>query len=81
MDVAYSDARAKRFDFNREVVLSNWSVLYVRKGSDIHSIMDLNSKRVAVVKDSIQHQAFKERTQTFGVYPEFIETQNFQQLF
>lgn len=44
MDVAHSDARALRFDFNQEVVLSNWSVLYVRKGSDIHSIMDVDEK-------------------------------------
>lgn len=81
MDVAFSDARAKRFDFNREVVLSNWSVLYVRKGSEILSILNTDNKSIAVVKGSIQHRAFQERADAFGVHPEFIETQNFQQVF
>lgn len=81
MDVAYSDERAGRFDFNREVVLANWSVLYIRKGGDIRSVMDVDKRRVAVVRDSIQYNVFRERAHAFGVTPTFVETDTFRQVF
>jgi signal transduction histidine kinase len=81
MDVAYSDARAARFDFNREVVLANWSVLYVHRDSPIRSIMDTDRKRIAVVKDSIQQGAFSDRAKAFDVVPVFVETHGFEKIF
>jgi len=44
-DVAYSKEREKHFNFNKEVVLSNWSVLFTNKTSKISSILDLDKKK------------------------------------
>lgn len=76
-DVAYSKEREKRFMFNNEDVLSAWSVIYGNKGHTIISILDLHQKRVAVIKDAIQHKHLLEQTKLLGIEPVFIETQSF----
>ena len=52
-DVAFSADRAKSFDFNNESALLNWAVVYAATGSSIETIIDLNGKTVAVMRDSI----------------------------
>ncbi|WP_293885760.1 hypothetical protein [Thiolapillus sp.] len=47
-DVAYSDRRAHRFLFGKEVVLSSWSVVYVRKDTSLPSLKALDGKSLAV---------------------------------
>lgn len=81
MDVAFSESRAKRFTFNKEVVLGNWSRVYTRYGGTIHSILDLDGKRIAVVKDSIQAHKLKADAQAFNILPIFIEVNNFATVF
>lgn len=53
VDVAYSDERAKSYDFNRESVLLNWAVVYSSNSESFKNITDLEGKRVAVMRDSI----------------------------
>jgi PAS domain S-box-containing protein len=72
-DVAYSPARDERFDFHREVVLSNWTLLYAPDRRPFHSILSLGDKRIAVIADSIQYRALQQRAQEFGIAPTFIE--------
>lgn len=72
-DVAYSESRDKRFDFNHEVVLSNWTMLYARKSSSLSSFNDLQGKRIAVITGSIQYNTIKRRAAEFHVTPIFIE--------
>lgn len=72
-DVAYSERRDKRFDFNHEVVLSNWTMLYARKSSSLSSFDDLQGKRIAVITGSIQYNTIKRRAAEFHVTPIFIE--------
>jgi len=76
-DVAYSKEREKRFDFGHEVVLSSWSMVYGKKGNTISSILDLDKKRVAVLKNSIQFTFLKEQALLFDIKPRFIETEIF----
>lgn len=81
MDVAFSDERAKRFDFNREVVLANWSRIYTHNGDKIRSILDLDKKRVAVVKGSIQARRLIADAQAYSILPIFIEVDTFAAVF
>lgn len=76
-DVAYSKEREKRFDFGYEVVVSSWSMVYGKKGNTIVSILDLDKKRVAVLKNSIQFVFLKEQALLFDIKPRFIETETF----
>jgi len=75
-DVAYSEERDKRFDFNREVVLSNWTLLYTKDPRPYTSFLDLNDKRIAVIAGSIQYASIKQHVEEFGVRPVFIQREN-----
>jgi diguanylate cyclase (GGDEF)-like protein/PAS domain S-box-containing protein len=81
VDVAHSEEHERRFDFNQEVVLASWSVVYSRSGLELGSMLDLDQKRVAVLKDSIQYAALAERTQAFDIKPQFVEVANFKEMF
>lgn len=72
-DVAYSKERDQRFDFHREVVLSNWALLYARNRRSFQSLIDLNNKPIAVIAGSIQYDALKKQLKEFDIKPLFIE--------
>ena len=81
MDVAFSEERAKRFNFNKEAVLLNWSRVYAREGVEIRSVLDLDRKKIAVVKSSIQFRKLKADAQAYNILPTFIETESFAKVF
>lgn len=80
-DVARSEKRSRRFDLGKEVVLSSWSVIYIRPASNILSIMDLDGKRLAVLAGSIQYQALQELAKQFAIQPTYLETDSLEQVF
>ncbi|HEY9050804.1 MAG TPA: PAS domain-containing protein [Gammaproteobacteria bacterium] len=66
-DIAYSEERAKKYDFHKVPVLHNWSAIYRREGVSINSMLDLEGKRVAILKDSIQEVYLRELLKGFGI--------------
>jgi diguanylate cyclase (GGDEF)-like protein/PAS domain S-box-containing protein len=80
LDVAYSEARDRRFDFHQESALSSWSVVYRHPGRPIDSILDLDQRRVGVVQGSIQKPTLAARTDSFGATPIFVEFDDFETL-
>ncbi|MCL2341464.1 MAG: PAS domain S-box protein [Proteobacteria bacterium] len=64
-DMARTDERAQRYAFPDIPVLSSWFQLYVPKGRDLHSVMELNGKRILVLEHSVQEQAFIRLSQGF----------------
>ncbi len=79
VDVAYSKSRDQSFDFNKQAVISSWSVIYQRKGQNIESIIDLDEKNIAVLKGSIQYKALKMRSIDFGISPIYHEVNAFEE--
>ncbi len=59
-DVAYSQQRARRFQFGHEAVLHSWSYIYSRHETVLSALDDLNGRRVAVLQDGIQHRRLLE---------------------
>ncbi len=80
-DVAYSDERARTLDFHRESALHSWSQLYGREGSGLVSLFQLQGKRVAVLRDSVQHDIFEEMTGAFGIAVEIVPAIDLAQAF
>lgn len=66
-DVAYTSDREKRFSFHKVPVLSAWSQVYARKGSQIKSILDLNGKRIAALDQTIQLETLSRLSNSFGL--------------
>ena len=53
LDIAYSEKRAKKFNFSQENVFLNWASIYTRKDFATTSFLDLNERTIATVKEDI----------------------------
>ncbi|MBD3297786.1 MAG: PAS domain S-box protein, partial [candidate division Zixibacteria bacterium] len=80
-DVAYSNDRAQRFDFNDITILNNWAQVYASPGSEIESILDLEGRRLGVLTGDISYRQFANRLHAFDVECEFVEVDRFRAIF
>ncbi|MFP4686922.1 MAG: sensor histidine kinase [bacterium] len=81
---ASSESRRKKYDFNKETVLPTWGQIYSRKNSKLQSILDLNEKTLAVVKDDIYYQTLKSILDNFELkinYMEFEGVEEYEDIF
>lgn len=84
VDVAYSDERAKEYDFNVETVFGSWGVVYVRKESTINSFDALDGKKVALLRSSIYRtgaDSIDRYNRAFDLNIKFVETEEYAQVF
>ena len=80
-DVAYTADREKSFSFHKVPVLSSWSQVYARKDSRIHSILDLDGKRIAILQGSVQQEAFTRLSEGFGLRITLISAPDYKRVF
>jgi signal transduction histidine kinase/ABC-type amino acid transport substrate-binding protein len=84
VDVAFSEARSKIYDFSNETVLINWGILYTRKNFRIESLLDLSGKKIAVMKGSIHtdgENGIKNLLQKFNIESKFSEVESYKEVF
>lgn len=84
VDVAYSQERAQKYDFNAEPILINWGVVYTKSGSDIESIPDLRDARIAVMSDSIHYtgeDGIANTLENFDMNASYLEVVNYTRVF
>ena len=74
--VIWSEDREKILDFHEIPVLSSWGQVFVRTGSDIRTLFDLEGKTVGVMEDDEGARAFKELCNGFNVSCEFVEVEH-----
>jgi PAS domain S-box-containing protein len=79
--IAYSEERAKRYDFNRVNVVANWGMLYTPAGGTIQSYFDLEGRKVAVMSKDIHHRNFRRLLENFDIKVDYLEFDNFEQIF
>lgn len=83
-DVAYSLERAEKFAFSNEPVFVNWAVLYTTGGLRVESMLDLEGRKVAVMRGSIHTdgpEGIRKQVREFRVACEFIEFDNYNEVF
>lgn len=80
-DVAFSEARAQRFDFHRIPALPSWSQLYRRPGVTLQSVLDLEGKRVVVLEGSVQQAHLAGLLGSFGLRAELVPVRSFEDAF
>lgn len=76
--MAFSEARAKKYSFTRNPLISNWGLVYTRTDAKIASLLDLEGKRVGVMKNNIHDSAFRELTTKFNLNLTIVELANFR---
>ena len=70
--IAFSKERAKRFAFNREPIFCNWGQFFALPENRLNSILFLNHKVLALVKEDIHALAFKKLAKKFDLQPTYI---------
>ena len=81
LDIAESKERAEFFDFNKEIVFSNWAIVYVQEDSKVQSILDLKGKKIAAMKGDISYEDFRRNLQSLGIYATFEEVDTLSDVF
>ncbi len=80
-DMAYTQLRDQEFDFHAIPVLYSWSMVYVRPGTSITYVTDLSEKRVAILKGSVQVEAFKTLQHNYGFRARLEEVDSLTEVF
>lgn len=78
--VAYSPDRAERFAFGDETVFASWGQIVAPDGAGIETILDLDGKRVAVVRGNIHYtgsQGLLPMAEKFALRLSFVEYDDF----
>ena len=70
--VGYTKEREKVYDFS-DGILTDWGQVYVKSGSDIQSLLDLEGRRVAGVGGEIYLGELRATVESFNVKGTFIE--------
>lgn len=80
-DVAYSEARAAKYDFHQVAVLESWSYVYAGPDQRFDRISQLNGTRVAVLEGSVQETILREMTASFQLDVTFVKAASLQEAF
>jgi PAS domain S-box-containing protein len=80
-DVAYSPERDQKYDFHRIPVTESWSQVYANFHLQINGINDLDGRRVAVLKGSIQQTVFEQYMRGFGFKVTIVPTGSLEEAF
>lgn len=81
LPIAYTAERAEHFDFNQQTFLVNWGEVYTLPAVSVQSLLDLASRKVAVVKDDVYGESLKKLLRDFGVGCHFLEMENYPGVF
>ncbi len=79
--IGYSEERAQRFDFSDESVLSVWGQLYVQPGLSVNNFLQLDGRRIAVLKDGISGQRFAQLCSRFAVNCILLPKNSYREVF
>jgi ABC-type amino acid transport substrate-binding protein len=73
--------RQRVYDFNREAAVSTWTQVYAPSGAGINTILDLDKKRVAVLRGDVNEVAFRDYATKFIINPTYIELDSLDEVF
>jgi diguanylate cyclase (GGDEF)-like protein/PAS domain S-box-containing protein len=71
-DLAYTEARAAKFDFHAVPALHSWSQLYRRADVTLESMLDLDQRRIAVLGGSVQEEYLYDLVDGFGIEVQWL---------
>jgi len=75
--IAILEERKTFIDFSRQNVLTMWSEVLSSPDREIHSLVDLDGKRVAVMSGDNNAASFVALCREFGVVPQLLELEDF----
>jgi len=76
--MAYSEEREEQYEFNRENIVSNWGQIYLCEGSPVRRFLELDGKKIAVMKKDIYYEFFRSIIYKLDIYPIFAEVESYE---
>lgn len=80
-DVAYSRERDLLYDFHGIPVIESWSQVYTRRAMDVSGLAELQGKRVASLRESVQEADFRRMMEGFGYRAEIVPAGSMEDAF
>lgn len=84
VDVSTTDIREEKFTFTEETIINSWTEIYTKKDANIETLLDLNNKSLAVLKDSanyISPGGIKDILDGFEIYVNYQEFETYDEAF
>lgn len=78
--VARTQERENFMDYCSTPVLTVWGEVYVHKSSDLDSMMRMQGKRIAVMKNDFNGTSYKKLADSFGLNCEYFEVDSFDEV-
>lgn len=75
--VAYREDRARRIDFSRQTLVSNWGVLLIDPRAQVRSMLDLRDVRIAMPAGSTHTLALMDLARGFGIAIERVDCMDY----
>lgn len=72
--IAQTEPRKRVFDFSKQTVWTLWGTIYIRPNSDVQTVLDLESKKIAAMKRGVLGTQVKALCASFEVDCLFKET-------
>ncbi len=79
--IAYDKKRESLLRFTSETLLITWARIYVKRGSDIKSMVDLDHRVIAVQEDDIYARNMIARASDFGLNCSFVVCRDYFEVF
>ncbi len=79
--ISFTKERLKRFSFNDETLIVDWGQVYLPKNSEIKSILDLKSKKVAVQRGHIMLKTLEELLNRFDITCQIVPAEDQREVF
>jgi|GEM_PF-1706710 len=79
--IAYTAERTQRFTFNQETLLNNWGQVYTRNDDQLESVLDLEGKRIAILRNDIHASALQNLLASFNIAAQWVETDSYATVF
>lgn len=80
-DVAFTADREALYSFHQTPVLSAWEQVYAGRREGIHSILDLNGRRVATLEGSVQQEELRRLAHGYGLQVTVVPVATYEQAF
>ncbi len=81
LDLTKTPEREGTYDFTTESALSSWAQIYAADPGSIQSLLDLEGKKISLVKGDVNGEALKDNAKKFNVHPEYEEFSSLDQAF
>jgi ABC-type amino acid transport substrate-binding protein len=84
LGVGYTKERDEKFIYNKIPFINSHGGVFVNKNSKIFSFLDLDNKKVGILKKDIYYEGpngIRNISETIGINVEFVEYDNYSDIF